>query len=135
MANATDGRQQVDVTGNKTLVAADSGIVQNVIADGAVITLPATVVGLEYIIKNGGARINATGPVGALTDGGVGLNVTPQAADGFTGNGFTAAAAKGAVNAKATSNIGDEIRVSGTGVAGAAAWVVGGVRGLWTRQP
>jgi len=135
MANATDGRVSVDVSTNKTLVAADSGIVQNVVADGITITLPSTALGLEYIVRNGGAKVNSGGPAGAVSDGSVLVTVAPAAADGFTGNGFTAAVNKSALNTKATSNVGDEIRFSGTGTAGVTGWVLGAVKGIWARQP
>jgi hypothetical protein len=135
MANATDGRVSVDVSTNKTLVAADSGIVQNVVADGITITLPSTALGLEYIVRNGGAKVNSGGPAGAVSDGSVLVTVAPAAADGFTGNGFTAAVNKAALNTKATSNVGDEIRFSGTGTAGVTGWVLGAVKGIWARQP
>lgn len=135
MANQTDGRIAVDVTGNKTLVAADSGIIQNVIFDTAVITLPSTALGLEYTIRNGGSKVNSGGPAGAVADNSVGFTVAPAAADGITGNGFTAAVNKGAVQTKATANVGDEIRVSGTGTAGVTGWVIGAVKGVFTRVP
>lgn len=135
MANATDGRISVDVTGNKTLTAADSGIVQNVVFDTAVITLPSTALGLEFTIRNGGAKVNSGGPAGAVADNSVGFTVAPAAADGITGNGFTAATNKGALQTKASANVGNEIRVSGTGAAGVTGWVVGAVKGVFTRVP
>jgi hypothetical protein len=135
MANPTDGRVSVDVSSNKTLVPADAGIVQNVVADGIVITLPSTVQGLEYTVRNGGAKVASGGPAGAVTDGGVLVTVAPAAADGFTGNGFTATVNKAALNTKTTSLVGDEIRFTGTGITGVTGWVLGSVRGTWTRQP
>lgn len=128
-----DGRTWVDVNASKTLVAADSGIVQNVIASGVTVTLPATVVGLIYSIRNGGVAPTG-GPVGAVSDTSSGtLSVLPTGTDGFTGNAFTAATSKGAVNT--TSNVGDEIRLLGTGVNSAVAWVVTETKGTgWTRQ-
>lgn len=133
MANPTDGRVSVDVSTNKTLTAADSGIVQNVVADGITITLPSTALGLEFTVRNGGAKVNSGGPAGAVSDGSVLVTVAPAAADGFTGNGFTATINKAALNTKATSNVGDEIRFSGTGTAGVTAWVLGAVKGVWVR--
>ena len=133
MAALTDGRVSVDVTANKTLTAADSGIVQNVIADGVVITLPSTVNGLNFIVRNGGVPVTG-GAAGTGADGSAAINVTPQAADGVTGLGFTAAISKGALNAKATSRVGDEIALEGTGTAGAGAYVVMSAKGIWARQ-
>ena len=133
MAALTDRRVSVDVTANKTLTAADSGIVQNVIADGVVITLPSTVNGLNFIVRNGGVPVTG-GAAGTGADGSAAINVTPQAADGVTGLGFTAAISKGALNAKATSRVGDEIALEGTGTAGAGAYVVMSAKGIWARQ-
>lgn len=137
MANSTtlyqgqDGRTWVDVTLNKTLVAADSGIVQNVIAAGLTVTVPATVVGLSFIVRNGGAAITAGGPAGA-TGAGTTVTVAPTGTDGITGNAFTAAASKSAINT--AGNIGDEFEIQGTGVNSAVAWVVEHTNGTWTRQ-
>lgn len=137
MANSTvtykgkDGRTYIDVILNKTLVAADAGIVQNVIATGVTITVPATVIGLKYIIRNGGKPINASGgTVGSVGDGNTVLTL-PTGTDGFTGNAFTAAASKGANNN--TGNFGDEIELLGTGVNSAVAWVIGQTKGVWVR--
>lgn len=133
MANLNDGRVSVDVSTSKTLVAADSGIVQNIIADGVVITLPATAAALEYTIRNGGAPITGSTP-GTGFDGSVGFNITPNAADGITGFGFTAAVSKGAVSAKSTSLVGDEIRLAASGTTGATGWAVQSAKGVWARQ-
>jgi hypothetical protein len=138
MANSTtlykgqDGRTWVDVTLNKTLVAADCGIVQNVIATGVTVTVPATVVGYIYIVRNGGKVITSGGPAGAVGDGNT-VTVAPTGTDGFTGNAFTAATSKGAVNT--TGNIGDELKIVGSGVNSAAAWIIDNSKGTWTRQP
>lgn len=136
MANSTttykgkDGRTWIDVILNKTLVAADSGIVQNVIATGVTITLPATVVGLNFIVRNGGKPITAGGPVGAINDGNTVLTL-PTGTDGVTGNAFTAAASKGANNN--AGNVGDEIEFIGSGVNSAVAWVIRFTKGVWVR--
>lgn len=138
MANSTtnyrgqDNRLWVDVTENKTLVAADSGIVQNVITDAITVTLPATVVGHHYIVRNGGAKSTGAA-VGTGSNGTVLVATMPTGTDGFTGLGFTAAASKGANNTKATSIVGDEIELHGTGVATAVAWVITKAIGIWAR--
>lgn len=116
-------RSSATVTGNKTLTAADSGIVQNVTVDGAIITLPSTANGLTFTIRNGGRY-----------DGQIGVAVSPAAADGITGNGFTATINKDAINTKATSKTGDEITIVGTGSAGVAGWVTSNVTGTWARE-
>lgn len=125
-------RISVDVTGNKTLTAADQGIVQNVTVDAAVITLPATAAGLTFTIRNGGVKVTG-GPAGTGADGSVGLTVAPQAADAVAGNGFTATVNKGAVNTKATSQVGDEITLQASGTAGVSAWNIENLIGTWAR--
>jgi len=115
-------RSNVTVTANKTLTVADSGIVQNVTVDGVVITLPATVDGAVFTIRNGGSY-----------DGKVGFTVAPQAADGVTGNGFTATVNKGAVNTKATAKTGDEITLLGSGATGTGGYFVSEVIGTFAR--
>lgn len=140
MANSTtvyalaDGRRAVNVTENKTLDATDQGIVQNVISDAITVTLPLSTAGATYVIRNGGAKITGV-PVGA-TSGNKSVLVTVAVAsgDGFTGNKFTAAADKAALNTKATASIGDEIQVHGSGTNSAVAWKFGRVRGIWARQ-
>lgn len=133
MAQLNDGRQSVNVSTNKTLTAADSGIVQNVIADGIVITLPATANGLNFIVRNGGAA--PTGyAAGTGADASVLVSVAPNAADGFTGNGFTAAVNKKALNTKATAKVGDEIAIEGNGTTGATGWTFFRVLGIWARE-
>jgi len=115
-------RSNVTVTANKTLTVADSGIVQNVTVDGVTITLPATVDGAVFTIRNGGSY-----------DGKVGITVAPQAADGVTGNGYTATVNKGAVNTKATAKTGDEITLLGSGATGTGGYFVQEVIGTWAR--
>jgi hypothetical protein len=141
MANPTtlyvgaDGRTTVDVTENKTLVAADGGIVQNVIADAITVTLPtsaAATVGLTYIIRNGGVPKSGA-PTGTGDDFSALVTVAPVAADGFTGLAFTAATNKAALNTKATARVGDEITIVGSGVTSAAAWFIARAKGVWAR--
>lgn len=127
-----DGRISATVTGNKTLTAADCGIVQDVTLDGGVITLPATADGLVFTIRNGGDN-PANTAAGAVADGSALVVVAPVAADGVTGNGFTAAVNKGASNTKATSKVGDEITLVGNGTTGATGWTVQSVKGVWAR--
>lgn len=131
MANLTDNRASVDVSTNKTLTAADSGIVQNVVADGITITLPATLQA-NFIIRNGGVKPTGA-PAGAVADASVLVTVAPNAADGFTGNGFTATVNKAALNTKATAKVGDEIHVRGTATTGVTGWVIERVLGTWVR--
>lgn len=115
-------RQAALVTGNKTLTAADSGIVQVIKADGVVVTLPATANGLSYTFVNG-----------SRYDGEYAFTVAPVAADGVTGNGFTATVNKAIVSAKATSKAKDEFTIQGTGTTGVTGWVFQSVQGTVTR--
>ena len=108
-----------EVTGAKTLDGGDSGVTQIVTAT-AVITLPATVLGLTYRIVNGGNQV-----------GGVQVTVSPNSADKITGNGFTATDDKDAINTLATAEPGDELVLFGDGSLG---WYVQKVKGTWARE-
>lgn len=116
---STRPRADATVSTTKTLAEGDSGVVQNVTAT-TTITLPATVVGYYYIIRNGGQ---------GATDGAVTVTVAPNASDKIMGNGFTSADNKAAINTLGAG--GDEITLLGDGVNG---WAVVDVRGTWTRQ-
>lgn len=120
----------VDVTSNKTLTAADQGIVQNVRSSSAVITLPSTAAGLSFRIANGGAVVTS-GPTGA-SGAAVTVNVSPAAADAIAGNGFTAAVNKDAINT--TGSVGDYIVLAASGTAGVSAWNIVEQTGTWTRE-
>jgi len=126
-------RQSVDVSANKTLTAADQGIVQNVVADGIVITLPSTAAGLSFTVRNGGVKVT-NGAAGTGANGTVLVAVSPAAADAIAGNGFTAAVNKDALNTKATSTVGDEITVVGSGTTGVTAWSIAELVGTWARE-
>jgi hypothetical protein len=117
------GRTDAAVTGNKTLAAADSGIVQNVTAS-ATITLPAAsgLTGMAVVVRNGGA---------GSTDGAVTINVTPNGTDQVVGNGFTAANGKGAVNTTGAGG-NDFLRIVCDGT---SKWYVQDSSGTWSRQP
>mgnify|MGYP003530651638 CR=1 FL=1 len=122
------GQSQIDVTENKTLDAAGCGVIQNVKTDGIVVTLPALAAGLSFTVRNGGATAV---PAGASSNGTVLVAVSPNASDGIQGLGFTAADNKDALNTKATSRIGDFIRLN----AGSADnWTVVEAKGIWTRE-
>lgn len=112
------GEQTATVT-SKTLAATDCGVVQVVATDAQTLTLPATVVGMTYVVRNGGTA-----------DGAVGITVAPNASDKIMGNGFTATDNKAAINTKATAKVGDELVLVGDGVDG---WFVQRVVGTWAR--
>lgn len=139
MANQTtpyvmpDGRLGLNIDTSKTVGPSDSGIVQNVIADGLTITLPAsasTNVGETIIVRNGGAKVNSSGPTGAVSDGAVGIVITPASGDGVTGGTWTAATNKGVTFTKSTGKIGDEVKLQAGGVNTAAAWMVDAIKGI-----
>jgi hypothetical protein len=136
MANSTtiyrlsDGRNAVDVTENKTLDDTQCGVVQVVKTDAITITLPATVVGYNYTIKNGGVKATGT-PTGAAADGSAIVTVSPNANDKIAGLGFTATDNKDIINTKATSKIGDEVTLIGDGANG---WMVNKCVGVWASE-
>lgn len=116
---------------SKTLAAVDCGIVQNVIADGITITLPATVVGLSYLIRNGGVPASSSVGAGTGSDQSALITVAPNSSDLIQGLNFTASANKAALNTKATSKVGDFIQLVANGTTG---WNVVQARGIWARQ-
>ena len=126
----TDGRKFVNVTTNKTLAITDQGIVQNATVDGIVFTLPSTVVGYVYTIRNGGDNPAGT-PAGAVDGGSALVTVSPAALDLIAGNSYTATDDKDAINTKATSRVGDEMSIVGNGTTG---WNIIHVDGIWARE-
>ena len=126
-----DGRIAVDVTEAKTLTAADSGYVQNVIYANGAVTLPATAVHGTFIIRNGGVPISG-GPSGTGDDGNL-ITVTPNASDNVEGGvDGTATDGKPFENTAATARVGDEITVINSGLT--AGGMASGVKGIWVRN-
>jgi len=126
-----DGRMAVNVTEAKTLAAADSGYVQNVIYANGAVTLPATAVHGTFIIRNGGVPISG-GPSGTGDDGNL-ITVTPNASDNVEGGvDGTATDGKPFENTAATARVGDEITVINSGLT--AGGMVSGVKGIWVRN-
>lgn len=124
MASMTLNRTSVDVTGNKTLTAADCGIVQNVTAS-CTVTLPtgaAGIVGALYTIRIGGS---------GATDGALTVTVAPGGSDLVNGNGFTAAAGKGAVSTNQQGGIAEITLQYGN----TNNWFIVSNSGTWTRTP
>lgn len=136
MANQTtpyqmaDGRMALDIDTSKTLADTDCGLVQNVIADSVVITLPATVVGYNFTVRNGGVK-SSGGAKGTVSDGTALVSISPNSVDKIAGNAFTATDNKDALNTKATSHVGDEMSLVGDGVNG---YMVTRVIGTWARE-
>lgn len=122
----SDGRQWIDVAANKTLTKdTDSGVVQNVTADGKTVTLPAAAAGIMFTIRNAGVA-PASAAVGAVSDGTVAVTIAPNGTDTIGGGG-RAAANSNYVNTKATSVVGDEVTLLGV----SGAWQVVAKRGTW----
>ena len=128
--HGTGGQLYENIDTAKTLAEADNGVIQNVIADAITITLPATVVGTTYIIRNGGVP-KTSGPAGTGDNGSVLVTIAPNASDKIMGAGFTSADNKAALNTKATAQVGDYMVLVGDGVNG---WMVQSYKGVWARQ-
>jgi len=115
----SEGKVFETVSDNKTLDAQDVGKVMVVDTDAKTITLPATVVGLEFVIMNGGA------------DGTVLVTVSPNANDKIMGADVAGVDNKDYLNTKATAINGDYIKILGDGADG---WYVQAIRGTWTQE-
>lgn len=128
-----DGRWWVDVTEAKTLVAADSGYVQNVIYANGVVTLPATAVPGVWHIRNGGV-IQTNSTPGSGDDGNL-ISVDPNASDtiiGFNVADGTTADGKQLNNTAATAKIGDEVTI--TSIAATNGPYLTAMKGIWARE-
>src|SRR3990167_9304979 len=126
-----DGRLWVDVTEAKTLVAADSGYVQNVTYANGVVTLPATAVPGVWHIRNGGVPINSEG---SGADGNL-ISVDPNASDtiiGFNVADGTSADGKQLNNTAATSRVGDEVTILSNAAANGPYMIA--MKGVWARE-
>lgn len=128
-----DGRLWVDVTEAKTLVAADSGYVQNVIYASGVCTLPATAVQGVWTIRNGGVP-KTSAPAGT-GDNGNGISVDCDSNDtiiGFNVADGASANGKALVNTAATAHVGDEVEI--TSVASTNGPYLTAMKGVWLRE-
>lgn len=126
-----DGRMAVNVTEAKTLAAADSGYVQNVIYANGAVTLPATAVHGTFTIRNGGVPVSG-GPAGTGDDGNL-ITVTPNASDLVEGGvSGTATDGKPFENTAATARVGDEITIINSNLT--AGGMVSQVKGIWVRN-
>ena len=127
------GRYGVDVDSNKTLGIADSGLVQNVIADGVVVTLPATATQGIWPVVLGGVR-QTSGPVGAITGNAKQLvQISPNASDKIQGGpDGTATDDKDMILTKANSKVGDFMVIHNTGETNGP--LVAAYKGAWGRE-
>lgn len=131
MSNILQDKNFVNVSTDKTLTIASSGIVQNVIADNLIITLPATATGGTYIIHAGGVKPTGS-PDGAGTNESMLITIRPQAADKIQG-GITGAANddKDIILTKATMKVGDYVVI---GLGQTDGPVIHEIKGTWTRE-
>lgn len=127
-----DGRLWVNVTEAKTLAAADSGIVQNVIYANGVITLPATATVGCWTIRNGGVPVTS-GPAGSGSNENL-ISVDPNASDTVAGLNVSGTSADGKMlqNTAATARVGDEITILNTGATDGG--IVLETKGTWARE-
>ncbi len=102
-----------DVSADTTLAIANLGYAQRLTATGKVITLPATIVGAEFLIVVG--HVPPTGgPVGAGGAQACSVTLSPAAADRIDGLGATGTDNKDLLLAEADSRPGDFVRLIGT---------------------
>ncbi len=121
------GKVVETITANRTLRIEDSGKIFLVATDALVITLPSTIKGLDYTFINTGANGNNI------------ITISPQAADGIAGTitlASTVVVRPGTVNTdlvntKATTKVGDSVRIIGTGTAGVTAYAIVSSTGIW----
>jgi len=85
------------------------------------ITLPATAIGLDFIIQNDTGETTA----------GYALTLAPNASDAFAGVNWSPSTNKALVNVQATHKRGDWIHLRGQGTA-ATGWLIIEKSGLWT---
>ena len=107
------------VSADKPLDAQDTGKIIEVDTDAVKLTLPSTVAGITYHIRNVGA------------DGTVEILIDPASADLIAGPDIGGADDKDLINTKATQKKGDYVIIVGNGVAG---WHVVDISGTWAAE-
>lgn len=128
-----DGRLWVNVTEAKTLAAADSGYVQNVIYANGVCTGPAAATTGFFVVRNGGVPVTS-GPTGTGSNGNK-VSFDPASGDtviGFNVADGTTADGKQLDNTAATSKVGDEVSILYS--ANANGPLVVEMKGVWARE-
>ncbi len=110
-----DYRYQNYTTAATTLTAADSGTVYRINVADAVVTLPATEVGLVYTFVID--TLSAT----------TGCSLSPVAADSINGGTVN----KDLINTAATDVVGDSVTLYGDGDEG---WLTIGMHGIWAAE-
>ena len=118
----SDNNRTEFVSGNKTLLAADTGKTFVVKRGTSIFSLPATAVGLVYTFAYQG------------DNGGGQIQISPVAADGIAAVG-SAVVNKDLIMASATIKKGDFVTIaSGFGATGVTAWFVTVQRGILTKE-
>lgn len=125
-----DGRYAVDVTENKTLAAADSGLVQNVTVAGIVVTLPATATQGVWTVRDGGVK--GSGAAYGAKASAAAPKVDPNGSDTVAGFNVSGTSADGKYLVSSSARIGDEITIANTGATDGG--IVVGSQGDWTRE-
>ena len=127
-----DGRLYVNVTEAKTLGAADSGYVQNVIAS-VTCTLPATATQGVWTIRNGGTQASSSIGYGSGADGLL-ISVDPNGSDTIAGFDVATSAADGKQlnNTATTARVGDEVTIINSGATDGPLLVE--MKGVWARE-
>lgn len=121
------GNRVETLTASKVLTRKDSKKIFLIGTDELVITLPATVKGLEYTFINSGA------------DGNNIITISPNASDALHGTITLAASVvelsgtddKDVINTKNTANTGDMIKIVSDGIEG---WFVLASTGIWASE-
>lgn len=125
-----DGRYAVDVTENKTLAAADSGVVQNVTVASVTVTLPATATQGVFIVRDGGVKATS-GPDGAIVSAAA-PKVDPNGSDTVAGFNVSGTSADGKYLYSTSARPGDELVVQNTGATDGG--IVIRAIGDWSRE-
>lgn len=124
-AVATGYRQKVNLAAaSQTLKASQSGE-HFLAAVDAVFTLPVSAPALK------GVRYSFE--CGALSVG-VGMSISPAAADAIGGNGLTVVVNKDLINTAATDRLGDRVEIYCTGETGATAWRIASIIGTFAKE-
>jgi len=113
------GKTHETKSANYTMDAQDVGKVIHIDTDAFTITLPATVVGYDYIFVNDAA------------DGGALITISPNANDKIMGPDVAGVDNKDRLNTKATAIRGDWLQILGDGADG---WFVKNERGIWAAE-
>lgn len=125
-----DGRYAVNIDSAKTLAAEDSGLVQNVVATGVTITLPATATQGSWQIRDGGVP-ETDGPDGAIVSASV-VTVDPNGSDTLAGLNQEGTEQDGKYFKNTGGKPGDEIHIINTGATDGG--LIASTKGNWIAE-